>query len=131
MSGTRECSCHSCGISFRATRSDAKYCSPRCRQRVRRKPQDFRSRLLTKALRATSFLVGQIGPARSKGNRKAVYGLLVPRSYALTELNHFLAMPEPFTDAELMAVLRAEGIIDYNAAPPEAAKGAYAKRRHE
>ena len=52
----------------------------------------------------------------------------VPRTAALGELNGFLAMPEPFTDAELVAVLKAEGILDYAGAVPEEAKGVYAKR---
>jgi hypothetical protein len=54
---------------------------------------------------------------------------MVPRTAALAELNGFLAMPEPFTDAELGAALKAEGILDHGAPVPEAAKGMYAKRR--
>jgi hypothetical protein len=99
MNGPRSCDCHSCGITFQAVRSDAKYCSARCRQRARRQPRDFRSGLLTKALKAAGFLIGQIGSADDEGKSLPVFGLLVPRTTALAELNHFLAMPEPFNDA--------------------------------
>jgi hypothetical protein len=54
---------------------------------------------------------------------------MMPRSAALAELNSFLDLPEPFTDAELASVLRSEGILDYRAAVPEEAKGVYAKSR--
>ena len=129
MRGQRDADCTSCGVTFRASRSDARFCSQRCRQRVRRKPSDTRSGLIAKALRTSRFLVGQVAPSYNVGNRAPVYGLMVPRAAALAELNGFLALPDPFTDAELVSALRAEGFIDYGAPVPESAKGVYAKKR--
>lgn len=128
MRGSRDCTCQRCGITFRASRADAKFCSQRCRQRVRNKPRDFRSGVIAKALRASGFLIGRIGPAYGIGHHEPVHGLMVPRAAALGELNCFIALPEPFTDAELVAVLRAERILDYGEALPKAATGVYAKR---
>ena len=107
MRGQRDADCTSCGVTFRASRSDARFCSQRCRQRVRRKPSDTRSGLIAKALRTSRFLVGQVAPSYNVGNRAPVYGLMVPRAAALAELNGFLALPDPFTDAELVSALRA------------------------
>lgn len=36
MRGTRDCTCESCGETFRASRSDARYCSARCKKRAQR-----------------------------------------------------------------------------------------------
>ena len=129
MRGRHETSCQSCGITFQASRADAKYCSARCRQRARRKPQDFRSRLLGKALKAAGFLIGPVGSTRVDGKIEPVLGLLIPRAAALVELNHFLNMPEQYTEAELSAVLRSENIIDYSAGASNEATGDRGKRR--
>lgn len=131
MRGQRDVNCGSCGVTFRASRSDARFCSQRCRQRVRRKPRDFRGGLIAKALRTSRLLVGKVAPSYSIGSRPPVYGLLVPRAVALAELNGFLALPEPLTDAELTATLKAEGFLDYGAPVPESAKGVYAKKRQQ
>jgi hypothetical protein len=68
---------------------------------------DFRPTLIAKALERSSFLLGRVG-----GKNEPIRGLVVPRAAALAELNIFLKLPDPITDEELKAVLRANGWQD-------------------
>lgn len=108
--------CHSCGgeVSGRANKL---YCSTACRvraHRVAQKPTLSRD-TLEGLLLSSRWLVGRVSHVADQ------QGLLVPRSYALDDLN--ARLPEPVTDGELVAALKALSIIDYKAPVPALAKG--------
>jgi hypothetical protein len=135
----REQSCDQCGATYRARRSTSRYCTPACRQRAHHgspgsspeKANTVHGWLLRRGF------AGKIGPVNRRDPRPAIYGLTVPRSHALAEFNHEHRAPimrpgeyrlslrdalarEPrqaMTDTELVAVLKALGILDFHDAP--------------
>lgn len=110
MNGRHTATCLSCQLPFQAARSDARTCSTKCRVKASRAnhkatAKGFRQDLIERALRHSSFILGRLG----KGDKRA---LMIPRAHALAELNGFLGLPEPITDEELKAVMRANGWRD-------------------
>lgn len=122
----RERPCQQCGDAYRALRSDSLYCSPTCRQRAARGAPTVAAqgtRWVGKALLMME-MAGKIGPVNAKDPRRPVYGLTVPRSTALAELNS--RFPPAMTDAEFGAELKALGFYGYDEDPP---KGLPQRRR--
>jgi hypothetical protein len=102
--------CRVCGSTFHTARSHAKTCSAACRKRASRESrnelaENTRAAIIGRALQRSAYLLGPVA--------NATRGLTVPRSAALAELNAFLRMPEPVTDDELKAALRANGWRDH------------------
>lgn len=85
----REQTCKQCRTAYQAVRSTSLFCSDTCRQRARRgvaPTNPDADTILFKRL-VHLGLLGCIGPVNCKDPRPAIYGLLVPRSYALAEYN--------------------------------------------
>jgi hypothetical protein len=85
----REQTCKQCGTLYHAIRSTSVYCSTACRNQAFRgvvPSNPDADDILLKRLTAMGY-VGKIGPVNSRDPRSEVYGLTVPRSYALAELN--------------------------------------------
>jgi hypothetical protein len=105
-SAGRERLCAPCGTIYKAHRSTSLYCSSACRKRASRGSESYAFDL--GALRNALRLLGFAGPIRQGS---AQWGLTVPRSYALAEIN--TRWPPAMTEEEFAACLKALDIIGY------------------
>lgn len=108
-SAGRERICAPCGTTYRAQRSTSRYCSPSCRKRASRGTECHSFDL--GALRNVLRLLGFAGPIKAGSEQ---WGLTVPRSYALHEIN--TRWPPAMTEEEFSGCLKALGVAGYEEA---------------
>ncbi|MBB6123244.1 hypothetical protein [Sphingobium subterraneum] len=103
----RQSVCAPCGATYHARRSTSRYCSAGCRKRASRGNDCYAFNL--GALRNALHLLGFAGPIRQGSSQ---WGLTVPRSHALAEVNR--RWPPALSDEDFVACLKALDIVGYD-----------------
>jgi hypothetical protein len=121
----RDQTCEQCGSVYKAQRSTSRFCGDTCKKRGQRGVDPRADEIMLKRLTAMG-MVGKIGPVNSRDPRPARYGLTVPRSYALAELNDRYNRPTVIALATASMTLKEALAIRPEKAQPDIGEAAFA-----